>query len=41
MKSAIMENFLSVEALGHWDEEDEILLLDRDYDNEKKMLEIR
>ena len=30
-----------VEALGHWDEEDEILMLDKNYDKEKKMLEIR
>ena len=36
-----MENFFSVEALGHWDEEDEILMLDKNYDKEKKMLEIR
>ena len=25
----------SVEALGHWDEEDEILMLDKDSDKEK------
>ena len=36
-----MENFFSLEALGHWDEEDEILILDKDYDKEKQMLEIR
>ena len=36
-----MENFFSVQALGHWDEEDEILLQDKDYNKEKKMLEIR
>ena len=41
MKSAIMENFFSVEALGQWDEEDEILMLDKDYGKEKKKLEIR
>ena len=36
-----MKNFFKVEALGHWDEEDEILMLDKNYDKEKKMLEIR
>ena len=36
-----MENFFSMEALGHWDEEDEILMLDKDYGKEKKKLEIR
>ena len=36
-----MENFLIVEALGHWDEEDEIIMLDKDYGKEKKKLEIR
>ena len=36
-----MENFFSVEAFGHWDEEAEIIMLDKDYDKEKKMLEIR
>ena len=41
MKSAIMENMFSLEALGHWDEEDEILMLDKDNDKENKMLEIR
>ena len=30
-----------VEPLGHWDEEDEILMLDKNYDKENKMLEIR
>ena len=33
--SAIMENIFSLEALGHWDEEDEILMLDKDSDKEK------
>ena len=36
-----MENFFSMEALGHWDEEDEIIMLDKDYGKEKKKLEIR
>ena len=36
-----MENMFSLEALGHWDEEDEILMLDKDNDKENKMLEIR
>ena len=30
-----MENFFSVEALGHWDEEDEILMLEKDYGKKK------
>ena len=36
-----MENIFSLEALGHLDEEDEILMLDKDYGKEKKKLEIR
>ena len=33
--------FLYVEAFGYWDEEAEIIMLDKDYDKEKKMLDIR
>ena len=36
-----MENIFSLEALGHWDEEDEILMLDTDYGKEKIKLELR
>ena len=36
-----MESCFRLEALGHWDQEDEIHILDKDYDKEKPMLEIR
>ena len=40
-KKILMLTIQCVEALGHWDEEDEIPMLDKNYDKENKMLEIR